>query len=223
MNAQIKILVLITVFFVSFNVMAKSDALSEGWTLGFGVDYSLTGREFVFSSGKNKSNNSAITANLQYEVVPLLSVQVMRSKKDSFGFYFKYSYIPQCSLSGGKVKINGATVNATSETDVDSFTSSVIHIGSLYRFDKWIVPFGMAIMTAPTYTQKTANVGLSRGFGFGYEISGLYTVSSHLALEVGYRALSTSYGQMTAPASNVYEDYGAGYTSEVILGVKYFL
>ncbi|MBY0555355.1 inverse autotransporter beta domain-containing protein, partial [bacterium] len=121
MKIKNTVFIFLTALLLTSTTLAKSDALSEGWTLGFGVDYSLTGREFVFSSGKNKSNNSAITANLQYEVMPLLSVQVMRSKKDSLGFYFKYSYIPQSSLSGGKVKINGATVNATSETDVDSF------------------------------------------------------------------------------------------------------
>lgn len=213
------------IYFIAFILICSKPLQakwSEGWTLGLGVEYS-SGSNYIFKNGIRQSfNDQAFTANIKMASHTIPSIQLLYSKKQSFGFYLKYSRLPKIDVTGGNINYSTGSINAVGNLYISKYENSIVHIGSLYRFENFYIPFGINISLIPEFT-SAIDSGTIRGLGLGQEIGIGYNLFYGFMLEVLYRSLSFSYGQQTAVGPpNEFDDFKYGTSQEVLGGLRYY-
>lgn len=191
-----------------------SDAsISEGLLFGAGVEHSTTDSDYKFV---------IVDANFKFKSTPILTLDMISSKRNDFGGYAKFSYIPNSGLVSGSTTIGGVTYDAVQRLNISSYSTAILHGGGVYRFDKYFYTFGLNLSYAAFEKKKSVQDAITAGGGIGVDFAINYSFNENLVLSTNFRRLSISYSEYNSSTPTVNDKYFDAVSQEITFGLKYF-
>lgn len=192
---------------------SEVSSLSEGLLYGVGIEHSTTDSDYKFVT---------VDANFKFKSNPMLTLDILSSKKNDFGGYGKFSYVPNSSLVSGSAAIAGVTYEAVQRLNISSYSTAILHGGGVYRFDRFFYTFGLNLSYAAFEKKKNVQDAITAGGGIGLDFAINYSFNQNLVFTTNFRRLSISYSEYNTSTPTVNDKYFDAVSQEITFGLKYF-
>jgi hypothetical protein len=156
------------------------------------------------------STSGSYSANYDVTNGFSLDLSAMKSEQNSWGFLGVLSLGQERKIDGGAVA--GVAVSMPNT----KFRTHSISANTVYRWDKFYLPFGLNYSTTSISGDATIT---SVSGGLGYQLGAGYFIDENLAVD--YTAIH-SLVKINGKSGNTLYNYGNGYLTEVHIGLKYY-